>query len=501
MASIKYKLGFFSAIVLLAVGLCVSFSYYLSVREIRTIMISDVTSVANSLEQSINYIAANKPDAYRDPTFKKFIYGVKIGRSGYPFMLDENGVLAVHFKDEGQNLEGQTHIDFIRSHKEGGIYEYTASTTGQKKIVGFRYIKPWKLWIVPGVNEADYFEQMQASFVRWNILVGAVIILILVTISFWITRSITAPLSDAIHVANRLAEGDLTVAVVAKTRCEGGQLLTAMKNMVEKLTGMVVEVKTAADQVSTASDQIAVNVEQQAGFSTQLSSSMEEISATMSEFSSTASQIANHSQEVVAIADRTLQGTKDGAAEVEALTMKMSDINRDNESSLQEIMALGRKSQEITSILELIRNIANQTKLIAFNAALEAASAGDAGKRFGVVAVEIRRLADSVVESTGVTEAKITEILEAVNRLVIASEKGSKGIREGLDYSGRTMQMLCDVVNGAAATSEAAKQISLSTQQQQIASSQVTLALLEIQEGGVMRHHQSSRSTGSARNW
>lgn len=236
-------------------------------------------------------------------------------------------------------------------------------------------------------------------------------------------------------------------------------------------------------KVHSFAGKLSASVEQQAGFSSQLSSSVTEISTTMEEFSSTAALIANNSHEVVDIADRSMQGSTSAASEVELLLEKMNDITSDNEASLREIVALGRKSKDITRIMEIIGSIASQTKLIAFNAALEAASSGDAGKRFGVVAVEIRRLAESVAESAGNTEAKIMEIIEAVNRLVIASEKGTTIIREGVEYSGRTMQMLSDVVEGSAATSEAAKQISLSTQQQQISSGQVVLALRDIQEG------------------
>jgi methyl-accepting chemotaxis protein len=133
--------------------------------------------------------------------------------------------------------------------------------------------------------------------------------------------------------------------------------------------------------------------------------------------------------------------------------------------------------------MEIINTIASQTKLIAFNAALEAASAGEAGKRFGVVAVEIRRLADNVVESTTEIEGKIMEIMSAVDRLIMASEKGSKSIKDGQENSGRTLEMLGIVVNGAELTNDAAKQISLSTHQQQIASNQVLTALREIEEG------------------
>lgn len=291
-------------------------------------------------------------------------------------------------------------------------------------------------------------------------------------------------------VAGRVAEGNLTVEAPQLSRDELGEMARMFNIMTENLRQIIITLTDVTGRVITFAEKLSASVEQQAGFSSQLSSSVAEISATMEEFSATASQIASHSHEVVDIADRTLHGTREGAAGVETLTGKMHDISLDNETNLQEIVELGRKSKEITRIMEIIGNIANQTKLIAFNAALEAASAGEAGKRFGVVAVEIRRLADSVVESAGETGAKITEIMDAVNRLVIASEKGAKGIREGLDYSGRTMQMLCDVVDGAAATSEAAKQISLSTQQQQMGSSQVVVALHDIQEGA--RHASAS---------
>jgi len=133
--------------------------------------------------------------------------------------------------------------------------------------------------------------------------------------------------------------------------------------------------------------------------------------------------------------------------------------------------------------MEIINAIADHTKLIAFNAALEASSAGEAGKRFGVVAVEIRKLADSVMESTGEIESKINEIQEAINRLVIASEKGAKGIQEGMEYSNQTAGILSGIVGDAQATTDAAKQISLSTRQQKTASSQAVSALRDIMAG------------------
>jgi len=246
---------------------------------------------------------------------------------------------------------------------------------------------------------------------------------------------------------------------------------------------IISNVSGITEKIHSHAGAIALTIDQQSGFATQLSSSVVEISSTMEEFTSTASQIALHSQGVVERADKTLEDTKNGAAEVENLTFKVNDISNNIQTNITEIVELGRKSKEINKVMEIINNIANQTKLIAFNAALEAASAGESGKRFGVVAVEIRRLADSVVESTTEIEGKITEILDSVNRLVMSSEKSFQLIQEGQEYASHTVAMLIESVDGVEETTGAARQISLSTQQQQIASSQVVMALKDIEQG------------------
>ena len=299
--------------------------------------------------------------------------------------------------------------------------------------------------------------------------------------------------SDYFSEYNRLRTNVFIVTLVIATAFSIIMLLLVRR----ALFPIIGKVSGITDKIHSNAGAIALSMDQQSGFSTQLSSSVVEISSTMEEFTSTASQIAQHSQSVVERADKTLEDTKVGAAEVENLNFKVNDISHNIQTNLTEIVELGRKSKEINKVMEIINNIANQTKLIAFNAALEAASAGESGKRFGVVAVEIRRLADSVVESTAEIEGKITEILDSVNRLVMSSEKSFQLIQEGQEYASHTVSMLIESVDGVEETTDAARQISLSTQQQQIASSQVVLALKDIEQG--VRHSSDSiRHTNSA---
>ncbi|MBI4389472.1 MAG: methyl-accepting chemotaxis protein, partial [Nitrospinae bacterium] len=239
----------------------------------------------------------------------------------------------------------------------------------------------------------------------------------------------------------------------------------------------------ASDTLSRSANEISSAVQDQASVSAQQSSSVSEISSTVEELSQSSSQVAGNANHVAEFSANALRESERGVETLETLKAKMDEITDDNHAGIKEIVDLGKKSNEIGKVKEIINNIADQTKLIAFNAAIEASSAGEAGKRFGVVAVEIRRLADNVMESTGEIQGKIDEIQQAINRLVITSEKGSKRIQEGTQLTAQTIDELEKLVEGAKATADAAAQISLSTRQQKTATDQVLLALKEIVKG------------------
>ncbi|MBI4595503.1 MAG: HAMP domain-containing protein [Candidatus Tectomicrobia bacterium] len=305
-------------------------------------------------------------------------------------------------------------------------------------------------------------------------------------------KSIMKPLKTTEEIISTVEKGDLTRKIGNTGNDEIGQMCRSFNGLIDKLRSAISHISGRSQMINSYAENIAKTVDGQAAFSMQLSSSVTEISSTMEELSASSSQIAEYTNSVVQVANKSWNDTKKGAAAVETITTKMNEINLENQHSIGEILELGKKSKEITKVMVLINKIADQTKLIAFNAAIEASSAGEAGDRFGVVAVEIRRLADSVMESTGEIESKINQILEAVNRLIIASEKTSKSIQEGVDYATQTVKMLIDIVKVTEETNKSAKQISLSTQQQKTANSQVAVALREIVEGAA----QMSSSIG-----
>jgi methyl-accepting chemotaxis protein len=442
---------------------------------------------------------------------KKVTASMKYGTDGYIWIHDYNNMMLVH---PSPALQGKSQVDLkdpngvyiVREmtktcREKGEVFlNYVWKRPGKEESAPkLSYAKaiPSRSWIVgTGLYVDDIDLAVSKELVRVKEEVGrsaliyssttAVVSLILCGCVLWGTRRYISGSLEEITVSLQGFGNDLTRRVPVTSNDEVAELAIWINNYIQRLHEIIIMISAATTKIHTNSGAIASSLDQQSGFATQLSSSVVEISSTMEEFSSTASQIAQHSQSVVDRADKTLEDTKQGANEVETLTMKISDISHDIQNNMDEIVALGRTSKEINKVMEIINTIASQTKLIAFNAALEAAGAGEAGKRFGVVAVEIRRLADSVVESTGEIEGKITAILDSVNRLVMSSEKSAAMTREGEEYASNTLSMLIEIVDGVEETTTAARQISLSTQQQQIASSQVLLALRDIEQG--VRH-------------
>jgi methyl-accepting chemotaxis protein len=439
---------------------------------------------------------------------KKIVRNMRYGDKGYIWIHDFKNIVVVHddprvVGKDMTNLQDPNGVRFVREltricrDKGEGYLSYAWKIPGQETLrpkIAFARAMPGADWVVATglyIDDIDAEAAKERARIRREVISTiaqhlavslAVSILLMVLAIYIVNRHITGPL-EAITRAIENFDNDLTLTLPVAATDEVGELAGWLNDLIGKFHQVIVMISEVTGKIHSHSGVIASTMDQQMGFATQLSSSVVEISSSMEELSSTASQIAQHSHGVVERADRALVDTRHGAGEVEVLSVKMNDISNDIQSNLNEIVELGRKSKEINKIMEIINTIASRTKLIAFNAALEAASAGEAGKRFGVVAVEIRRLADSVVESTGEIEGKINEILDAVNRLVMSSEKNYRMATEGREYASVTVSMLIESVDGAEETAGAARQISLSTQQQQIASSQVLAALKEIEQG------------------
>lgn len=252
------------------------------------------------------------------------------------------------------------------------------------------------------------------------------------------------------------------------------------------------QIGSAVQQIQSSSSELQAAANQQAAGAKELLASMTEISTTMRELLATAKQIAESSQGVARIADSTSEAAQRGDQTVQRAQTEIATIRRQVDLVVEHVLDLGRKSQQIGGILELINELAEQTNILSINARIEAAGAGEAGRRFAAVAEEIRKLADRVTASTKEIRDLIDQIRSAVNTAVMATESGSKAVDAGTKQFSDVTAVFRQINDLLRNTAEAARQIELSTRQQSTAVEQTNLAVANVAQSA--RESEASSS-------
>jgi len=240
------------------------------------------------------------------------------------------------------------------------------------------------------------------------------------------------------------------------------------------------QIGTAVGQVQSSSVELQASANQQATSSREQATAMAEISITISELLNTSRQIAESAQRVAGIAARTAAAALAGEGTAEKARDSIVAISRQVDLIVSHMLELGKKSQQIGSVLEMVSELAEQTNILAINATIEAAGAGESGKRFAVVAEEIRKLADRVAGSTKEIRVLIDDVRGAVNTTVMATESGSKAVDAGSKQFLEVAAALKQIASLVSTTTEAAREIELSTKQQSTAVEQVNVAISDV---------------------
>ncbi len=236
----------------------------------------------------------------------------------------------------------------------------------------------------------------------------------------------------------------------------------------------------AVQHVQSSSAELQSAANQQASGARESATAMNEITTTISELLATSRQIAESAQRVAHVAEETSTAARAGDHTAQKTHDSVSGIKRQVDLIVTHMLDLGKKSQQIGGILEIINELAEQTNILAINATIEASGAGDAGKRFAVVADEIRKLADRVGGSTKEIRSLIEEIRAAVNTTVMATEGGSKAVDLGARQFVEVTAALKQITELLGTTTAAAREIELSTKQQSTAVEQVNIAISNV---------------------
>ncbi len=283
--------------------------------------------------------------------------------------------------------------------------------------------------------------------------------------SLIIVRSITVPLSEGVDVANRLAAGDLTASITIRSSDEIGMLMTAMDNMVKSLRDLIIKIKYAAENMASGSEQLSASAEEisrgmegQAARSSQIATATEEMSQTVVD-------VAKNTSDIAQISAQAFDQAKDGADVVNRSVNEVQAIASTVTESAQMMERLGDSSKQIGNIIGVINDIADQTNLLALNAAIEAARAGEQGRGFAVVADEVRKLAERTTQATSQINNMISSIQGEVERAEVTMNSATARVESGVEFSRKAGDALGSIVQSVNNLQSMVQQIASATEE------------------------------------
>jgi methyl-accepting chemotaxis protein len=318
---------------------------------------------------------------------------------------------------------------------------------------------------------------------RMFVIIGLAAILLAVVMAQTFSRMIATPLRDVAGVAGRVADGDLTVGVQADRRAdEVGDLMRAVRDMIARLQQMTADLHEGIGVLTSSSAEILATTTQVASGAAQTASAVSETSTTVEEVKQTAQLATQKARSVSDGAQRMAQVSLGGRQAVDDAIGGMQRVQEQMASIADSVVRLSEQSLAIGEIIATVNDLAEQSNLLAVNAAIEATKAGEHGKGFAVVAQEVKSLAEQSKQATAQVRAILTDIQKATSAAVLATEQGHRAVEAGVKQSteaGDAIRQLTDSVNEAA---QAATQIAASSQQQTVGMDQVALAMDNIRQ-------------------
>ncbi|ABK99007.1 methyl-accepting chemotaxis sensory transducer [Pelobacter propionicus DSM 2379] len=315
-------------------------------------------------------------------------------------------------------------------------------------------------------------------------------------LAFAISRMITVPLVAGVDAANRIASGDLTVDVRSSSSDEVGQLMSAMKHMVENLRTMIARTVEIAGSIASASTQLQSTSEQIATGAEEVANQTNTVATASEEMSHTSTDIARNCSMAADASRQTTESANDGARVVHETITGMNIIAERVQQSSRTVEALGARSDQIGQIVGTIEDIADQTNLLALNAAIEAARAGEQGRGFAVVADEVRALAERTTKATREIGEMIKSIQNETREAVRAMGEGVREVEKGTESSRKSGQALEDILGRINEVGMQINQIATAAEEQTATTSEVSMNIQQITE--VV--HQSARGAEETAN-
>lgn len=441
---------------------------------------SDYKVASENMGKALNAEMAGLEGLLQDTERRELLQKFRSAHTSYLSAIDDIYALS----QQRQSIIADT-LEVIGPHVADNVEQVTTSVMQEQNTLG------------------PILKENTEQSIRFSMILSAVAIVLGIVAAYLLTNAITRPIYKAVAVANQLSEGDLSVDVGRTNKDETGRLLQAMQNTADNLKQMIATISSASDELASASEELAVVTEQTSKGISQQETETEMVATAMNEMATTVHDVANNAAKTSEAANHADEQAISGAQVVEqtiASVNALSDSVNHSSGKLEEVQ---RDVLNISTILDVIREIAEQTNLLALNAAIEAARAGEQGRGFAVVADEVRSLAARTQGSTSEIQ-NIIEQLQAGTRVTVeAMEQGVSHAGQCVEQAQGASAALEAITQAISVISDMNMQIASASEQQSTVAEEINQSVINVkriaEENSVASNQTSSSSAEIAR--
>ncbi|SEK88067.1 methyl-accepting chemotaxis sensory transducer with Cache sensor [Colwellia chukchiensis] len=357
-------------------------------------------------------------------TLTDILSNTKLGKSGYLILIDESGTILADAKTPENNFKNIKDLPsslFSTLQKTPNQHHFSTEHLGMDVNVASYYSNTLK-WRFVGVIDSDEILAPAYSMSLTIAVIALIMVTLFITIGFWLANRIVQPINRVAEGLRDIAqgEGDLTKRLAVIGHDEVSELAQWFNQFLDSIHQLVVDIKTCASTLNMAANQSGQQIADVKSVSHQQEQSIDNVNSLITTMTDIAHQTSNDCHESSTTIIKTQEYAKKGTSLISVTVNEVSLLNESLSESSQSMKSLELESENITKILDVIRSIAEQTNLLALNAAIEAARAGEQGRGFAVVADEVRTLAQ---RSRGATEEIDTVLMNLLEKTRVVSQQ------------------------------------------------------------------------------